>query len=112
MKSKYDKFKNLNLKIYSENLLNRKHNKKPKILINIRAFNNCYEQTKYDIVFGGRFNVIKNDFETLLAELKSTGAELIFLPKKRNLSYNEDTALDTYRLGMLMVTNLSDKVIF
>lgn len=74
----------------------RKYNKSPKILFNLRAFNNYYEQSVRDVIFGCRFNVIKKDFESLLSSLKSAGAELIFVSKKNHCDISRDVRFDIF----------------
>lgn len=88
----------------------RTHQKPLKLLFNIRAMNNYYEQTYNDVVFGCRFNRIKEDFESLLATLKNAGAELLFTSKKSFIDKDEQIKFDLfnedYSSGMTFLKEL------
>ena len=66
-------------------------------MFNLRAVNNYFEQKSYDAIFGCRFNVVKDEFEMLLASLRSAGAELIFVSKKSLPSLQKDDMLDQFK---------------
>ena len=63
------------------------------------------------MIFGCRFNKIKDDFEKLLGSFKAAGAELLFVSKKSNLDKDEDIRLEQlnedYTLGINFVKELS-----
>lgn len=90
--------------------MSRNHDKAPKILINLRAINNYYEETLTDVIFGCRFNKIKEDFEKLLGSLKAAGAELVFTSKHSNVDNYEDNRWKSlnkdYESGKLFVKDL------
>lgn len=48
------------------------------------------------MIFGCRFNIIKKEFESLLSQLKSAGAELIFVSKKNNSDESADVQRDKF----------------
>lgn len=52
--------------------------------------NNYYEQDLFQVMFGCRFNKIKEEFEQLLIALKSSGAELIFTSKDFYFDKNKE----------------------
>ncbi|KAG5674589.1 hypothetical protein PVAND_004543 [Polypedilum vanderplanki] len=83
-----------------------KFNKKPKILINLRGFNNYYEQNIRDALFGGRLNAIKHDFECFLSILKNAGAELLFISKHHKNVYKSMIDYD-YSKGMSFLSLIS-----
>ncbi|KAG5677305.1 hypothetical protein PVAND_007074 [Polypedilum vanderplanki] len=83
----------------------RKFNKKPKLLINLRAFNHYYEQNVKDCIFGGRLNSIKFDFENLLSKLKNAGAELIFISKSTE-DFDVDSSNEEYQQGIDFVSKI------
>jgi hypothetical protein len=85
--------------------VHRSTDKRPKILINIRAFNHYYEQNVKDSIFGGRLNKIKQDFEKLLSSLKNAGADLIFVSKSSE-DLDQESSDKDYSQGMMFISKI------
>lgn len=92
-------------------MFHSKNNKSPKILFDLRAFNNYYEQSVLGVSFGCRYKEVKRDFETLLEKLKSAGAELIFVSKESQLKNFEDVRFKKhdgeYERGLAFIKSLN-----
>lgn len=85
--------------------------KTPKILFNLRAFNNYYAQGSLDEIFGCRFNIIKKEFESLLSSLKFAGADLVFVSKQNHIDISQDVRFswlnEEYQQGLKFVEILT-----
>jgi hypothetical protein len=61
-----------------------------KIVINLWAFCNCFEEALLHPIFAGRLNKISEKFEKFLRELKEAGAEMIFVFKKTAVIFESE----------------------
>lgn len=102
------------VKNYNRNLfhVNRTEVGTPVIVINLWGFCNYFEAQPLQVLFRGRLNKIREEFETFLAQMKDAGAQLIFVFKKTPILSEPkwiDDRNDEYKKSLAFIDFLENR---